>query len=102
MAKPFESNDPRINRKGRPKGSENKSTTDLREWVKTFLEGKTADLKKEWQKLKPEQKFQFFEKLLAYTLPKPQSIDLNLDFNRFTEEQLDLIIGEITKSHEEN
>lgn len=90
------------NPKGKPKGTPTKKNKELREWVKTFLEGKTADLERDWKKLKPEQKYQFFEKLLAYSLPKPQTIDMNLDLNNFSEEQLDLIIGEITKSHEEN
>jgi hypothetical protein len=90
------------NPKGKPKGTPTKKNQELREWVKTFLEGKTGDLEKEWEKLKPEQKFQLFERLLAYSLPKPQTIDLNLDldFNRLSEEQLDVIIEGIMKKGE--
>lgn len=77
---------------GRPKGAKDKATQELRDWVKGFLEGKTKDLEREWKELKPEQKFALFEKLLAYTLPKPQTIDLNLDIERLSEEQLDAII----------
>jgi hypothetical protein len=80
---------------GRPKGAKDKATQELRDWVKSFLEGKTKDLEREWKELKPEQKFALFEKLLAYTLPKPQTIDLNLDFERLSEEQLDQIIERI-------
>jgi hypothetical protein len=85
---------------GRPKGAKDKATRELRDWLKTFLEGKTKDLEREWKKLKPEQKFSLFERLLAYSLPKPQSIDLNIDFERLSEEQLDQIINKLINSNE--
>lgn len=88
------------NPKGRPKGAKDKVSRELREWVQRFLERKTYDLEKSWKELKPEQKFALFEKLLAYTLPKPQTIDLNIDLERLTEEQLDQIINKLINSNE--
>jgi hypothetical protein len=85
---------------GRPKGAKDKATRELRDWVQRFLERKTYDLEKSWKELKPEQKFALFEKLLAYTLPKPQTIDLNIDLERLSEEQLDQIINKLINSNE--
>lgn len=37
----------------------------------------------------------FYEKLLAYVVPKQQSIGLSVDFDRLSEEQLDNIIDRL-------
>lgn len=88
------------NPKGRPKGAKDKVNRELREWVKAFLERKTFDLERNWSKLTAREKFALFERLLAYTRPKPQTIDLNIDIERLTEEQLDQVIDKLMKSDE--
>lgn len=88
------------NPKGRPKGAKDKVSRELREWVKAFLERKTYDLERSWSKLDPKQKFALFEKLLGFVLPRPQSIDLNVDFERLSEEQLDQIIEKLLNSND--
>ena len=84
------------NRKGRRPGSKNKKkkTVELRVWLTDFLKGKTEDLDRNWKKLNPEQKFKLFERLLAYSLPKPQTMDLSvgLDFAKMSNEDLDKVL----------
>jgi len=82
------------NPKGKPKGTKNKKNKELRLWLQEFLEGKTEDLERNWRKLNPEQKFRLFEKLLAYSLPKPQTMDLSvgLDFAKMSNEDLDKVL----------
>ena len=87
------------NPKGKPKGTPTKKNRELREWVQKFLERKTYDLERSWKELKPEQKFALFEKLLGFALPKPQSIDLNVEMERLSEEQLDQIIERLINSN---
>ena len=43
---PFEKNDDRINRAGRPKGSKNKITEEIREAFQMVLENKLPDLER--------------------------------------------------------
>ena len=43
---PFEKNDDRINRNGRPKGSKNKITEEIREAFQLVLENKLPDLER--------------------------------------------------------
>lgn len=58
---------------GRPKGSPNKATGDLREWINTFVEGNRDQLEKDWKKLSPKDRLILFEKLLKYVVPVLQS-----------------------------
>ncbi|GAB6395406.1 MAG: hypothetical protein MdMp024_1718 [Bacteroidales bacterium] len=59
------------NPNGRPKGSPNKATADLRKWVKELLDGNREQFIRDMQELEPYQRLVVWEKLLAYVLPKP-------------------------------
>jgi hypothetical protein len=59
------------NPNGRPKGSPNKATANLREWVKELLDNNREQFIRDLQELEPYQRLIFWEKLLAYVLPKP-------------------------------
>jgi hypothetical protein len=59
------------NQNGRPKGSPNKVTADLREWIKELLDGNREQFIRDMQALEPYQRLVLWEKLLAYVLPKP-------------------------------
>lgn len=89
------------NPNGRPKGSKNKVEKPLRLWVQNFIEGKTKDLEKAWNDLEPKDKFIMFEKLLAYSLPKPQTIDLNMNLESLKEEDIDRIFDRLIHHSDE-
>jgi hypothetical protein len=59
------------NPNGRPKGSPNKATAELREWVKELLDGNREQFIRDMQALEPYQRLVLWERLLAYVLPKP-------------------------------
>lgn len=90
------------NPNGRPKGSKNKVTKDLRLAVKSFLDANWDDMMKSYKKLEPKDKLTFYEKLLSYALPKLQSIDANVMFadklEQLTEAQLNTLIDHILNS----
>jgi hypothetical protein len=50
------------NRKGRPSGAENKTTVELRDRIKTFLESNFKTVQKDFKKLEPEKRIAIFEK----------------------------------------
>lgn len=69
---------------GRQPGTPNKLTRTTRETIQRFIDGYIDDVSpdsqfvKDIKKLKPRERVTIVEKLIAYTLPKPQSIDISL------------------------
>lgn len=83
---------------GKPKGAKNKVTSDLREWLKSFIDSKRGQLERDFKTLTPRERIIMFEKLLKYTLPVLSATSLTTDFNQLSEENLDNIINELKKS----
>ncbi|MEI6049111.1 MAG: hypothetical protein WCS03_09460 [Bacteroidota bacterium] len=79
------------NPKGRPPGP-NKITGELRDRIKTFLDGNFETIEKDFKTLEPEKRIALFERYLKFVLPQLQTTDIKLDFDSMTESQLDEII----------
>ncbi|MBD5272943.1 MAG: hypothetical protein HDS42_06755 [Bacteroides sp.] len=62
-------NDGRGRLGGRAKGTPNKATADLREWVRNIIDDNREQIEKDVKCLDPEKRLQFIEKLLKYVLP---------------------------------
>lgn len=73
---------------GRPKGSTNKITTELRERINDFLSENWEQIEKDFLVLEPDKRVLLFEKLLSYTLPKMQSVQMRAEFT--DSEKIDL------------
>ena len=86
------------NKHGRPKGSKNKTTANLREWVNSFIHGNKSQIEKDWKKLTPRDRIILFEKLLKYTLPTLQSTTIKPDIDDLSEDQLKTIAQEMLTS----
>jgi hypothetical protein len=67
------------NPNGRPKGTPNKVTSDLRAWVDELLSTNLHQIEKDLKELEPKERLMILEKFLSYTLPKRQSIDATID-----------------------
>lgn len=67
------------NPNGRPKGSQNKVSAELRERLTAFVENHWEQVEADFDALEPKERLQFFEKLLSYTLPKLQSVKHEAD-----------------------
>lgn len=83
------------NPNGRPKGSPNKATKDLRQWINGFIESQTDQIQQDWQQLEPKDRIVLFEKLLKYSLPTLQATNLTTDLEKLSDEDLDRIVNEI-------
>lgn len=83
------------NPNGRPKGSPNKATKDLRQWINGFIESQTDQIQRDWQQLEPKDRIVLFEKLLKYSLPTLQATSLTTDLEKLSDEDLDRIVNEI-------
>lgn len=89
------------NPNGRPKGTPNKVTADLRQWICNFIDENREQIRKDWQKLEPKERLAMFEKLLKYALPTLQATTHEVDFERLSDEQLDYIIESLKRSGNE-
>jgi len=88
---------------GRPKGTPNKVTQDLKTWVYQLLSKNRKLIEQDMNGMEPHQRSALFEKLLAYAIPKLQRVEAEatIDFNTLSNEQLNQLITELTK-HTEN
>lgn len=69
-----------INPNGRPKGSTNKATKDLKNWVKKLLENNTELFEKDLVKIKPSERLGVLQGLLKYSVPSiaPTTIEAQI------------------------
>ena len=88
------------NPNGRPKGKKNKVTTEVRTWLKNLIDNNRAQLEKDLQDLEPRDRWNIIERLLAYTVPKMQSVDANIEFSKLTDEHINIIVNDLLKSIE--
>ena len=85
---------------GRVIGTPNRVTTDLKMWINDLLDSNREQIIKDIRSLEPNQRVAIFERLLSYAVPKQQSVTAQIDLNRLSDEQLDMIVHELTNSIE--
>lgn len=98
---PFKKNDNRINRAGRPLGAKNKVSEKLRENITDFLESNFKQVEKDFKNLSPSVRFKYYIELLSFAVPKLSSMQVQGEFEKLTDEDLDKIINNLKKSANE-
>ncbi len=81
---------------GRPKGSPNKTTSEIKNLMQSFISENIDKLQNDFDSLEPKDRLAFFERALRFILPTQQSQDINL--NSLSEDELDLLIERITNN----
>ena len=98
MAKPFQKgDDPRRNLKGRPKGSANKTTDQLRSLVADVISDNWQTFTQDIKSLDSDKRVMVIDRLLKHILPAP--VDM---INSLTPEQIDQVISELKKRYHEH
>jgi hypothetical protein len=64
---------------GRPKGIPNKKNAELREKISKLIEDNWQSVQSDIERLEPRDRLNFLEKLLSYSLPKLQSVQVEND-----------------------
>lgn len=72
--------DERRNLSGRPRNVPNKVSNELRKWVLDVVNDRREQFLNDLDNAEPDRRLQMFEKLLAFCLPRPQSIETELEF----------------------
>jgi hypothetical protein len=83
------------NLKGRTKGSQNLVTKQIRECITLFLENNFERLENDFESLPPRDRIKVYCDLLQYGVPKLQTVQLESDFERLTDSELDTIINDL-------
>jgi len=78
---------------GRIAGTPNKTTTDMRNRIQNLVDANWKTVSKDMKKLPPKDRMEVITKLLPYITPKLQVTDLNIDFDRISDDQLDSIVN---------
>jgi hypothetical protein len=80
------------NPNGRPKGSINKTTFELRGLIADFLNKNFDKITLDFDTLQPKERLKYYCELLQFGLPKLQTTVLENQFESIPDEQLDNII----------
>jgi len=76
---PFKENDVSINRNGRPTGTLNKTTTEIKEMFKNLLENNIDRLQSDFDALQPNERIKYFLDLASFVIPKQKAIEVKDD-----------------------
>lgn len=85
---------------GRKRGTPNKVTADVREWIARVIDKNRAQMKRDLKELEPKDRLIFLEKLMQYVIPKRQAAQLTLD--KLTEADITEISNNLLDTIEEN
>lgn len=61
---------------GRVKGTPNKVTTSLKEFIKNLIDDNRSKIIADMKELEPYQRLLFIERLIGYVLPKQAAVDV--------------------------
>ena len=69
-------NDGRGRLGGRTKGTPNKVTNDMRQWVEAILSKNRRQIERDFADVDPDSRLRFVEKLMAYVLPQQMAVTI--------------------------
>jgi hypothetical protein len=87
---------------GRPLGAANKTTAKLRESISDFLGEQFIKVKDDFTKLKPRDRVRLYIELLQYSVPKMQAVQLETEFDRLSDDQLQELADRLFKKIKTN
>ena len=94
MARP--KNDGRGRLGGRQRGTPNKVTSSVRDWLTKLVNKNKRHIRQDLDALDPKDRLILLEKFMAYVVPKQQAVSAAVDLNALTDDQLNQVVEQIT------
>lgn len=85
---------------GRQKGTPNRVTRDLREWVARLIDDNRDQLEDDLQALDPKERLDVVEKYMQYVLPRRQAVRADVSVDELSDEQIDAIVARLVEGLE--
>lgn len=74
---------------GRPKGTPNKVTMDVKKWIAAIIDGNREQFERDLEELEPAERVRTITNLLQYVTPKMQSVSaaemIEIEYKRLEE-----------------
>jgi len=83
------------NPSGRPRGTANKISNDLRDKIAVFLNCEFDNMRKTFRRLPVKEKMKTYTDLLSFIMPKLKNTEMDVNFDRMSDEQLTQVIDEL-------
>ena len=87
---------------GRPKGSKNKQTSEIRNFFSNFVERHMAELDEAFQELEAKDKFKFIIGLSKFVIPNLKAIEFGNILDELTEEDFEVLINKLKEEYQLN
>lgn len=91
-----------LNPKGRPKGSKNKATTEIREYFLKFISTHIKDLDKAFNDLEARDKFRVIIDLSKFVLPTLKAVEFGNILDELSEDDFSKLITNLKQEYELN
>jgi len=85
------------NPNGRPAGSQNKSTVEIKNILTEFISKNIETLQNDYDSLEPKERLIFIEKLLKYIIPTKTTNEI--DISKMSDEEVDKLAESILKNY---
>jgi uncharacterized protein (UPF0305 family) len=82
---------------GRVRGTPNKTTTEVREWLAYLIDKNRLQMERDIKALEPKDRLLILERFMQYTIPKMQTIQTQIDYTKLSDSQLNSLINELSK-----
>ncbi len=86
------------NPNGRPKGSKNKTGTELRRKIADFLAGQFDAIAADFDALEAKERYKLFVALLPYCIGKKQDLTFEGQVNRLSDDELEEVIDTLKEA----
>ncbi len=87
---------------GRPKGSKNKQTNEIRQFFADFISEKMVELHQAFDELEAKDKFKFIIDLSKFVIPNLKAIEFGNVLDELTEEEFEVLIGKLKDEYQLN
>lgn len=82
---------------GRPKGTKNKITAELKDRIKSFLDNNFETVTDSFKELDAEKRILLYEKFLGYVVPKVKENDYRISISKLSDEEVDQLLNRFLK-----